>query len=88
MTEQFIPDELTHNGEQYFYRDGSWTNKVGMCVPVTRSQGMTMEFFKAHGRLPVEEPKPKARRNTKATRAKAEAVRDAIVKARAAQTKK
>ncbi len=92
MMDPFTPDELVEDGEQFFYRDGNWTNKIGLCVPVTRSQQMTMDFYNAHGRMPVVEPKPKPkpRANSKAAKAaeaKADAIRIAIAKSIAAKAK-
>lgn len=82
MTESFTPDELLEDGNRYYYRDGNWTDEKGMRVPITRSQKMTMTFYETYGRMPVVEPKPKARRaNSKAAKAKAAAVRAAIAKA-------
>lgn len=83
MTTSFTPDELVEDGEQYFYRNGRWTNEQGMCVSLTRSQQMTMKFYELHGRSPKVEPKkPKTRkRATKKTQAKTDALRAAIAKA-------
>jgi hypothetical protein len=86
--DDFVPDELEEGGVLYLYRDKSWTDERGMCVSITRSQQMTMQFYEQHGRMPREEPKPKPRpransRAAKAAKAKAAALRAAISKARA-----
>ena len=88
MTDSFVPDEFTEGDQQYYYRDGRWSDEVGMCVSITRSQKMTMKFFEKNGRMPAVQPKPKARRaNSRAAKAKADALRKAIDKASAAKTK-
>jgi len=83
VTTSFTPDELVEDGEQYYYRNGRWTNAQGMCVSLTRSQEMTMKFYALHGRSPKVEPKPKkAKRKTKAKAKKqTDALRAAIAKA-------
>lgn len=87
MTEPFKPDQLLENGQPYYYRGGSWTDRAGMCVSIVRSQQMTMRFYAQHGRAPLLEPPPtpKPRPGSKAALAKASALRSAIAKAMAAK---
>jgi hypothetical protein len=60
--QQSKPDQLTDDGNHYTYRDGQWTSRAGYCVSTSHGQALTLKFYEQHGRGPICDPKPTARR--------------------------
>ena len=75
------PDELNDAGETFFFRDGTWTSRTGMCVSTTRSYALTQKFFERHGRSPEQQLVARERLTPKAARTKAALVRASVAKA-------
>ncbi|MEZ4446850.1 MAG: hypothetical protein R3B72_47665 [Polyangiaceae bacterium] len=81
MSERFSPDQLQEGDEAFYYRNGNWTHRSGMCVSATQSQRLTMLFYEQNGRAPKREPDPPKPLRGGREDAKAQAIRAALAKA-------
>jgi hypothetical protein len=74
-------DQLTDAGETFFFREGIWTSRTGMCVSMERSAALTQKFFAHHGRSPAIQLAIRERPMRQADRNKTALVRAAVARA-------